>query len=215
MRQIIINHIKTFFLNHNSFFHSEKEIQILLTNYFLNTKNYDQVFFEYYVGIELLKPNYPWHNENKISIDIVLEKDGIYYPIEIKYKTSTQIFPHFVFGSETNVTLENQKAQTVGRYSFWKDIKRIELLEEKFQNVDRGIVVFVSNDKSYIQAPKNNNKGGAPFSIYQGRSVIAGTTLDWNENLSVAKDRPGFTLKYDYNILWTKMNIKNHYYIVI
>lgn len=214
MRQIIINQIQTFFLNQNAFFHTEKEIQILLTNYFLNTNMYDNVFFEYYVGINLLQPNYPWHNDNKISVDIVLEKDGGYYPIEIKYKTATQVFPHFVFGTAINVTLENQKAQTIGRYSFWKDIKRIELLEETFQNVERGIMLFVSNDSLYRRAPNNNN-GGAPFSIHQGRVVIAETLLDWNINLAVAVDRPGFTLRYDYNIHWTEMNLQNHYYILI
>ena len=83
MRQTILNQIQAFFLNHVSFFHTEKEIQILLTNYFLNTNTYNNVFFEYYVGINLLQSNYPWHNDNKISVDIVLERDGIYYPIEI------------------------------------------------------------------------------------------------------------------------------------
>lgn len=214
MRQIILNQIQAFFLIHNSFFHNEKEIQILLTNYFLNTNTYDNVFFEYYVGINLLQPNYPWHNDNKISVDIVLERDGIYYPIEIKYKTATQVFPHFVFGTATNVTLEDQKAQTIGRYSFWKDVKRIELLETTFQNVERGIILFVSNDVSYRQAPINNNNGGAPFSIHNGRVVASGTLLNWNDNLAVARDRPGFTLNYDYNINWTQMNIQNHFYIL-
>jgi hypothetical protein len=213
MRQTIINQIQTFLLNHNGFFHTEKEIQIHLTNYFLSTKTYDHVFFEYYVGINLLQPNYPWDNDNKISIDIVLVKDGLYYPIEIKYKTATQVFPHFVFDTETNVTLENQKAQTIGRYSFWKDIKRIELLETSFQNVKRGLVLFVSNDSSYRQAPRNNN-GGAPFSIHQGRVVNIGTLLNWNDNLAVANERPGFTLRYEYNINWIQMTIPNHYYIL-
>ena len=214
MRQTILNQIQAFFLNHVSFFHTEKEIQILLTNYFLNTNTYNNVFFEYYVGINLLQSNYPWHNDNKISVDIVLERDGIYYPIEIKYKTATQVFPHFVFGTATNVTLEDQKAQTVGRYSFWKDVKRIELLESTFPNVERGIILFVSNHISYRQAPRNFNNGGAPFSIHQGRVVTAGSLLNWNDNLAVAEGRPGFTLNYDYNINWTEMNIQNHFYIL-
>ena len=214
MREIILNQINNALHEHQGFFHSEKEIQIFLAEYFRGSSLYENVFLEYYVGINQL-PNYPWGNDNKISIDIVLKNENQYYPIEIKFKTATQILPHFVFDTETHVTLENHGAQTIGRYDFWKDIKRLELFEETFENVQRGIMLFVSNDPSYRQPPRNNDIGGAPFSIYQGRQVNANTFLNWNQELSVSNGRPGFLLTHGYMINWSPMIIDNHYYILI
>ena len=213
MREEIIKDIQLALELHQGFFHNEKEIQIYLSNYLINSKKFDNVFYEYYVNINLI-PNYIWNNNNKLSIDIVLLKENIYYPIEIKYKTRSQILPHFVFGTLTNVALENHAAQTLGRYSYWKDIKRMELLEENFQNVSQGIVLFVTNDSSYIQAPLNQQNGGAPFSIHQGKEVNQNEFLNWNAELAVAANNPGFQLNRNYSINWNAMNIENHQYII-
>ena len=132
MRQTLINNINTFLANHFGFFHSEEEIQILLAKHLLNTGDYDDIFVEYYVNRHLVH-NYPWNNDKKISVDIVVRINNDYIPIEIKYKTKRQIFPHHVFGTQTNVELAEQGAQNEGCYSFWKDIKRIEIFQEKFK----------------------------------------------------------------------------------
>ena len=213
MRNFILTEIDTALQNYKGFFHTEKEVQIYLTNVFIRSGQFDNVYFEYYIGINLLA-NYDWLNGNKISIDIVLEKDGAYFPIEIKFKTAKQTFPHFVFGSETNVTLENQAAQTVNRYDFWKDIKRIEILKQNFPNVKDGFVLFISNDPTYRKAPKKDN-GGSSFTIFEDRFVPKKTLLNWNSELAVSKGRPGFELNQDYKINWKKMPIENHYYILI
>ena len=71
MRENLINQIRTFLGNHVGFFHSEEEVQILLAKYLLNTGQYDDIFVEYYVNRELV-PNYPWNNDKKISVDIVI-----------------------------------------------------------------------------------------------------------------------------------------------
>jgi hypothetical protein len=218
MRQILINQIRTFLNNHVGFFHSEEEIQILLAKYLSNVGNYDDIFLEYYVSKKLIT-NYPWDNDKKISVDIVVRIDNDYIPIEIKYKTKRQIFPHKVFGSQTNVELAKQGAQNEGCYSYWKDIKRIELLKEAFNLNNLGIVLFITNDLSYLNSPRPNVQY-EPFSIHEGRTVLQGSFLNWDTTRKPIKvDRaekfPGFTISNNYLINWQDLNIQNHKYILI
>jgi hypothetical protein len=218
MRENLINQINTFLGNHFGFFHSEEEVQILLAKYLLNTGQYDDIFVEYYVNRELV-PNYPWNNDKKISIDIVVRVENNYIPIEIKYKTKRQIFPHHVFGSQTNVELAEQGAQNEGCYSFWKDIKRIELLYETFNLNYAGLVLFITNDLSYLNPPRADVQYG-PFSIHNGRQVAQGTFLNWDGTRKAIKaDRaekfPGFTISRNYTINWQNLNILNHKYILM
>lgn len=84
MRQKVIEDITNFLVKYEGFFHSEKEIQIRLAKYLLDTKNYHDIYVEYYVDKALLL-DYPWSNDKKISIDIVVMKDNEYIPIEIKF----------------------------------------------------------------------------------------------------------------------------------
>lgn len=98
--------------------------------------------------------------------DIVLEKTGEntgYIPIELKYKLKAvklnkdADFTRFgKQSSEFGVTLvTNQSAENEGRYDFWKDVKRIELLTRHFSAVKGGIALFLTNQPSY----KINNDG--------------------------------------------------------
>jgi hypothetical protein len=218
MRQTLINNINTFLANHVGFFHSEEEVQILLAKYLLNTGEYDDIFVEYYVNRQLIH-NYPWNNDKKISVDIVVRIDNDYIPIEIKYKTKRQIFPHHVFGTQTNVELAEQGAQNEGCYSFWKDIKRIEIFQETFNLNNSGLVLFITNDLSYLRQPRAEVQYG-PFSIHQGRQVVQDYFLNWDATRKAIKaDRaekfPGFTIANEYTINWQDLNIENHKYILV
>jgi hypothetical protein len=218
MRDNLINQIGTFLENHKGFFHSEEEVQILLAKYLLNSGQYDDIFVEYYVNRELV-PNYPWNNDKKISIDIVVRVENNYIPIEIKYKTTRQIFPHHVFGSQTNVELAEQGAQNEGCYSFWKDIKRIELLHETFNLNYAGLTLFITNDLSYLNEPRPDVQYG-PFSIHNGRQVAQGTFLNWDVTRKAikadrAKKFPGFTISRNYTINWQNLKILDHKYILM
>lgn len=213
MRNQILQQITIALSQRNEFFIREEDIQLYLANHFLNSHLFDRVFIEYHVPRNLVI-NYPWSDINNIYIDIVIEKDGRFYPIEIKYKTVAQILPYPVFGHNVNVLLGHHGAQNIGCYDFWKDVKRIEYFEESFDNVERGILLFVSNDPSYQNAPLNPNVGYAPFSIHNGRQVPTNTFLNWNGNLAVANGRPGITNNYAYSINWTAMHIPQHFYIL-
>ena len=213
MRNQILQQIRTALGLRNSFFLREIDIQIYLANYFIDSKLFDNIYVEYNIQSKLI-PNYPW--TDKVYIDIVLEKEGLFYPIEIKYKTIKQTLPLMVFGSNINVSLAKQGATNIGCYSFWKDVKRIEMVESSFKNVERGIVLFVSNDPDYQKAPKNENVGYSQFSIHQGRFIPANSLLNWNGNLKIAKKLPPILIKYDYTINWNPLtNIPNHNYILV
>jgi len=198
----------------NNYFIREQEIQLYLANYFSQTGVYDNVFIEYHIPGALMPP-YLWTDVNNIYIDIVLEKDNQFYPIEIKYKTKAQPLPHQVFGQNVNVLLGQHGAQNIGCYDFWKDVKRIEFFEATFPLVQRGIVLFISNDLSYQKPPLNPNVGYAPFSIHQGQHIVAGTALIWNGALAIANRRPGFIVNYNYTINWTQLPYhQQHFYIL-
>jgi hypothetical protein len=211
MRNQILQQIITALGLRNSFFLREIDIQIYLTNYFINTNLYDNVFVEYHIPSNLI-PNYLWGDN--IYIDIVLEKDDLYYPIELKFKTQAQVLPLFLFGNNINVTLGQQGATNIGCYDFWKDIKRIELFEQTFNNVERGIVLFVSNDSTYQVAPRNQNVGYSQFSIHQNRVIPANSFLNWNNDLDIATGRPPITTNYAYTINWVPLILQNHHYIL-
>jgi hypothetical protein len=214
MRQQTSQYIRTALQNFNGFFHSEEEIQLYLADYLRRTNFYDNVFVEYYVSKQLI-PNYHWQNDKKIAVDIVLQKDNVYLPLEIKYKTAFQVFPHFVFGTNHNVQLNDQKAQNEGCYSFWKDVRRIELFHSTFQTVEKGLVLFITNDSSYRRQARANC-GYEPFSIHQGRQVASNTFLTWNGNIPEKRVEkfPGFSVDSAYSINWTTLNIPQHYYIL-
>ena len=98
--------------------------------------------------------------------DIVVEdsKKQKFIAIELKYKLGeVPLDPNSSFtrfGTSCPVDEEiklvtDQSAQNEGRYDFWKDVKRLELLGEHFENVVGGVAVFVTNDKTYHKIQGN------------------------------------------------------------
>ncbi|MHA7865503.1 hypothetical protein [Flagellimonas marinaquae] len=214
MRQRIFQHITTALRNRERYFIRERDIQLYLANYFDKTGEFDKVFMEYHVPKSTIQ-NYLWKDVNSIYIDLVLEAKGQFYPIEIKYKTMAQQLPFSIFGQGTPITLRHHGAKNIGCYEFWKDLKRIELFEQTFQNCNRGLVLFVSNDVSYQNPPLSADVGYAAFSIHNERHIPKNTQLNWSGVLALAEGRPSFTTRYGYNITWVEMNIEQHYYILI
>ena len=214
MRNQIIGIIKDALANREEFFTREQEIQIYLADY-LNRKNlFDKVYLEYHIPSNSLV-NYPWKDSNNIYIDIVVFTEGKYYPIEIKFKTISQTLPFNLFGTPSPIVLGHHGAQNIGCYDFWKDIKRLELFEEKFESVGQGIMLFVTNDESYLKIPRNNEVGYAQFSIHEYRIVESGQILDWNGALTISVNRPPITLNNSYILNWRKLNLKQHKYLLL
>ena len=173
------------------FFINENDFQSCLALYLSKCPNDYKVYSEYLIPIENGSiQDYPWH-EKTISIDLVVEKDDEFVPIELKYKTRSIDEPTLIyrFGNSLKVKqlIKDQSAQDIGRYAFWKDVKRLELLKERFENVVGGIAAFVTNDESYTTAPKSNKAplvGYYDFRMYSptGEDKQITGKLCWREN---------------------------------
>ena len=187
--------IENFLLSERRFFFNEKDLQVNLALYLMSKYT---VHLEYHVPKNELPQNgehYPW-SEKTLSIDIVVEKDGEYVPIELKYKTrslpeSAQIM-RFGIPMDASTIIKNQSAHDIGRYAFWKDVRRLEQLNERFDKVVGGIAVFVTNDASYTATPHKQNVGYFDFRMSTG-SVIGGE-LFWKDangaKVSLKSDHP-------------------------
>lgn len=213
MRQLIFEMIEQSLLNRSSYFTREQEIQIYLSRVFENSGVFDQVFLEYHLPAGIIN-NYPWNDANNIYVDIVLLQNGRYYPIEIKFKTKSQPIGLNVFGVNQQIYLGHHGAQNIGCYDFWKDIKRLELYESISDNIEQGIMLFVSNDESYRTPPLNLNTGYGQFSIHENKMVANNEILNWNRPLTISHNRPPIQLNREYLISWTSMQIPNHYFIL-
>ena len=196
---------------------NERDFQMHLATWLRKSANdYDDVDVEYYVPKSEL-PNYVWDSE--LRIDIVIKKNGEYCPVELKYKTKKverQISRFDEILDDKVVVMKNQGAHDLGMYDFWKDVRRIELVRNRFAKVKGGLAIFVTNDALYTKAsrPESNNY---LLNMNEGKhSVIK----HWqNENSACAKmnSYKSFEVEKEYSINWHHRNVDNipfHYCVV-
>ncbi|MGM9842074.1 MAG: hypothetical protein ACI31D_07730 [Candidatus Limisoma sp.] len=179
----------------NGPFMNERDLQMHLAIALKNSPhNYDKVEVEYYVPLKALGKSYIWKNEMKV--DIVVEKDGEFIPIELKYKTKSipdlQI-PRFNEKIKDAEIIKDQSAQNLAKYAFWKDVRRIELLKKRFKAVPGGLALFLTNDPSYQSKP---TKGTKSFS----HSIEAGKH---GKERGALLSLPEFELDKEHKIKWS------------
>ena len=202
------NDIEEFLKNNTEIFFNERDLQMHLA-VFLKRRNYD-VDVEYRItktNLTKYGAFYPW-DEDVISIDVVVSQEGVYIPIEIKYKTrtikNTSISNLPRFGEATPITdiIRNQSAQDLGRYGFWKDVKRLELIKKRFKQVDEGIVIFLTNDYNYVECPQ---VGSVSYN-YEQFSMTPGlkTHLTRHWSKTIPKSYQDFEIDKAYDLYWEK-----------
>lgn len=159
-------------------FHSEDDLKLALALKIKENNPQFEIRLERPIDIEMIYRN----GEKKIvraPIDmIVIDINGDTYPIELKYKTKKA---NILFNEE-NYILAEQGAADTGRFSFRKDIFRIEKYKSKNLNYKRGYVLILTNDKSYFE--KNvfeNDNLDKHFSFHNGM-IINRSDLSWNYN---------------------------------
>lgn len=196
---------------------NERDFQMHLATWLRKSANdYDDVDVEYYVPkIEL--PNYVWDSE--LRLDIVVKKDGEYCPVELKYKTKKverQISRFDEILDDKVVVMKNQGAQDLGMYDFWKDVRRIELVRNRFAKVNGGLAIFVTNDALYTKAsrPESNN-----YLLNMNEGMHSPIKHWQNENSACAKMKSykSFEVEKEYSINWHHRNVDNipfHYCVV-
>ena len=193
---------------------NERDLQMHLAQHLINSGHYDDVDVEYYVPYEELD-NYIWKNE--LKLDILLRKKQEFLPVELKYKTKKHSKQLLRFGEQLNDAvdvLKNQGAQDLGMYDFWKDVRRMELVRNRFNAVKHGLAVFVTNDKQYLNKCKDTSNNYR-LSMEGG---LHDRVKHWQQPESTcAKTHPDFDLDNEYTIHWSTSSYEGveFYYCIV
>lgn len=194
--------IRNFLRSNKEIFFNELDFQVHLAAYLRTSQHYDDVDVEYYIPYQTLK-EYIWKSE--VYIDIVVSRNGEFVPIELKYKTAkvNKVIPRFNEKMAVDV-LKNQAAQNLGKYAFWKDIRRLELIRNRFDAVKNGIAVFLTNDKSYSESKKVNSES-IRFSMEEG---LHSCDKSWLGLSKLKENYPAFKVEREYSICWDNLVIE-------
>lgn len=198
-------------------FLNEWDFQMKLYLFLTHIKGY-KVHLEYSVPLNFLveknKKKYPFANKENINIDIVIEKEGLFYLIELKYKTQRATIKFERFGEINCVSLKDQSRIPMSKYDFWKDVARLEFLKESFEKVKGGLCIFLTNNETYTKGDKGISE---EFTMKKGEPHSG--ELKFKEG-ELKEKNPAFSLLGEYqidkwyNIKNEKTNIDFHYCIV-
>lgn len=205
-----------FLQNNEELLFNERDFQMHLATWLRKSDNaYDDVDVEYYVPNKELD-NYIW--ESELRLDIVVKKNDEYCPVELKYKTKKverKITRFDEMLSDDVVVMKNQGAQDLGMYDFWKDVRRVELVRNRFARVKGGLAVFLTNDEAYTKAgrPTSNNN------MLTMENGLHPRQKHWlKPETTCARTHKNFEVEKEYYIEWHNMeidNVKFHYCCVV
>ena len=151
-----------------------------------------------------------------IDIVVIEKKTNFTYPIELKYKTNKYEVNH----KNERYNLTEHGASDIGRFSFRKDIYRLEQLMNK--ETKEGFFIVITNEKKYLLDVSDKDTIDKNFSFHDGmilqkedkswnyeKQLINGYIL--NENMKLSKnDKLHWTSKGDE---FYKLDLKNTYEI--
>lgn len=195
--------------SHQEILYNERDFQMHLATYFKETGHYDDVDLEYFVPTNMLD-GYKELWDSELRLDILVRKGAEYCPVELKYKTKQIKFSLKRFGVEVDnvVIVKNQGAQDLGMYGFWKDVKRLEMVKERFDSVKSGLSVFLTND-SYYKGQPGENSNNREYSMCGG---LKSKSKRWLRETSITQSRPGFDLNKEYYIVWESVQFAGHFF---
>lgn len=198
--EIVRQDVFAFLESNKELLFNERDFQIHLATWLRNSANqYDDVDVEYYVPKSEIE-NYIWDSE--LRLDIVVKKDDNYCPVELKYKTKQVECKITRFDEELNnkvVVMKNQSAQDLGMYDFWKDVRRVELVCNRFERVKGGLAVFVTNDECYVKGSKESSNS---YLLNLTEGVHSKHKYWANPESACAKTHPNFEVEKEYTIEW-------------
>jgi len=169
------------------FFHSEADFQ-----HSLAWQIHEQ-FPMYSLRLEYpLRPGQPEH------LDILVFNQDEALAIELKYKTALL----FSVVNRELYSLKNHSAQDCGRYDFMADIERLEQFVQEHGKAT-GCSIFLTNDSSYWNSPRDGNCVDAKFRVHEGRALSG--VLSWHSSASKGttrgREKP-LSIKGTYNCHW-------------
>lgn len=192
--------------------YNEQDFQMHLAIFLMNECDYNKIHVEYYIPYkEVADYDYLWKQD--LRLDIVVEKDGMFAVVELKYATKClpkgfKEITRFDTTLDDGNILKNQAAQNETKYRFWKDVRRIEIVKERFPGkVVGGFAVMLTNDHSYRDST-GKNKNYEAFSTVNGRTVYKNETLAWKGTSADKKKFPPFALDGTYTVKWEPKDIE-------
>jgi len=137
---------------------------------------YSEADFQHNLANELRIAGYTVYLEYQVCgfhIDIIIEDDGRYYPLELKYKTSLTKCPDLFMNA---TTLRNHGASDIARFLFWRDVYRIEQIKPMAREIiPEGYVVMLTNDKK-LWTPKVQKGIDRKFELFTSHQI---NTVEW------------------------------------
>ena len=212
---LVRNDVCAFLESNDELLFNERDFQMHLATWLRNSANrYDDVDVEYYVPRQELE-NYIW--ESELRLDIVVKKEGEYCPVELKYKTKKVERKISRFNEDLTgdvVVMKNQGAQDLGMYDFWKDVRRVELVRNRFERIKGGLAVFVTNDNAYTKASKTTSNN---YLLNMNEGVHSRQKHWANPESTCAKTHPNFEVEREYSIEWRTREIDKvgFYYCIV
>ena len=146
-------------------FHSEADFQHALGWQIHRANPGHAIRFEYKPRAELA-----------MYVDLWLATAGVV--IELKYRTRKL---KCEVGGEPFL-LRDQAAGPPSRYSFLKDVQRLEDFVFTVPDVRSGLAVFLTNDATYWKEPSRRNLVDSEFRLHEGRQVAG--EMAWSERAS-------------------------------
>lgn len=209
--QSLKNDVNSFISGQRTLMFNEGDFQLQLAGYLRASKNYDDVYVEYFVpNAEVASHGYK--PKGDLYLDIVVCKDGKYAVVELKYPTKEPKIdiPITRFGDlRTNTDIKIFKTHSAHNnrsYDFWADVHRIEVVKAAYANVVGGLAVMLTNDEYYTRGPRPNAIF-TDFSTADGRTGVHGK-LVWSRDTSASEDRPAITLNGTYTVKWNPNPLK-------
>ena len=159
--------------------------------------------------------------DDKMHIDILVFISNKWIPIELKYKTKNSKKEKMTDQITQEVfNLKNQGAKDINCYLYLKDIMRIESIKEQKieiikgqekNNFKEGYAVFLTNDKTYLESPQNNDCVYKEFSLQHG--ITKHGELKWAEHAGDWTKKGGIEdpiiLKGIYKMEWNEFSKVN------
>ena len=114
--------------------------------------------------------------ESAMYVDLWSASEGLV--IELKYRTRKL---NCRVGNE-HFQLRDQRAHPPSRYSFLKDLQRLEYFVRTVPDVRAGVAVFLTNDAAYWNKPSRGDVVDANFRLHTDCPLSG--ELDWSERAS-------------------------------
>lgn len=133
--------------------------------------------------------------KRRFNVDLVVGADD--GPIAVELKCWPRKWAG-VIGAE-RFNLKNRGAQDIGRYDYWKDLRRIE--ELKAANLIRwGAAIALTNDFAYWNLVRTGTMA-EPFCLHEGRCIAGSAAWHRKSGTTVGRDEV-IALKGTYDVRW-------------